>query len=158
MKRTILAALIIMMCAMAVPGGAEVIEITYEGTYVEFDELGIQVYLPNDWLLWEDEAHYLSISDWDETQWMSMDVIEAGGETLGQIAEEVAGQDGFDSVSFSTINGIQFATYEAAVHSSFGAFMKTPDDAYCVHFIFAPHGDEALMDLATQLIASVSLL
>lgn len=134
------------------------IEITFDGSYLEFEEYGFKVYLPNEWNIYESEDYFFFCGDEAGEQFMCIDVVPTDGETSEEVATTLAEQGGIDGVEPMLINGLQFYLYEAPDDNAFGAYINTQNNVYCINFVFAPYGDAEFMDLATQIMASVDTI
>lgn len=159
MKKSLALILSLMLLCVGFTAVAEdttTVDITFDGVYVPFEELGFQLLLPTDWVDYEQDTYYFFVGTEDQSQAMAIDILDVAGQTLEEVAQSVAEEESIGQVAGLTINGLPFYLYELADGSAFGAFTNTSDNAYCIHFIFAPGGDEAFGDLALQIMASIS--
>lgn len=161
MKKTLALLMSVMMLCTAAFALAEdtiTIDITFEGEYYQLAGYNAEIMLPSDWVEFETEDAFFAAGLEDDSQQMAIYVAEDTGDyTLESLAEEMAADENYVNVAYVTINGIPFAIYEMADGSAFGAFAFTADDAHLIELMFAPN-DEAMSDLATQILASFRIV
>ncbi len=145
--------------ALAEEAAPVTIEITFDGSYLPFEDLGFQLMLPNEWNILETEDYYAAFANDDLTQGLVLAILEVEeGDTLESLADAMMAEIEGVVASVVTINGIPFVVYDAMADDITGAFTLTDNGQYCVHFIFYPGSDEAFTELAVQIMASIQAL
>jgi hypothetical protein len=166
MKKT-LAVLIALMMVLPVAALAEetqqayTVEITFDGSYVPFEEDGFQIYLPNEWIVydmtpeWEEQGIFFASGSEDGSQIMMLSVMAGEGYELTTLAEELSAS--FTGVQIITINDIGFVTYDIDESNSSG-MVALNENGYAYNFVFTPADDDEFMALAMQIMASIQNL
>lgn len=137
------------------------VEITFDGSYVPFEEDGFQIYLPNEWVVyeitpeWEEQGIFYATGSEDGTKTMMLSVMDSESQEINALAEEMSAS--FTGVEIITINDIGFVTYDINESNASG-MVALNENGYVYNFVFYPADDEEYMALAMQIMASIQNL
>lgn len=167
MMKKVIAGLVVLMLVLSVAAFAEetqqayTVEITFDGSYIPFEEDGFQIYLPNEWNIleitpeWEEQGIYFSAGAEDGSQVVMLSAMSAEGYEIADLAQELEGS--YTGVSIITINDIDFVTYDIDASNASG-MIALNENGYAYNFVFAPADNEEFMNLALQIMASIQNL
>lgn len=165
--KKILAILVALMMVLPIAALAEedqqayTVEITFDGSYIPFEEDGFQIYLPNEWIVfeitpeWEEQGIYFASGSEDGSQIMMLSMMAGEGYELTNLAEEMSVS--FTGVQIITINDIGFVTYDIDESNSSG-MVALNENGSAYNFVFTPADDADYMTLAMQIMASIQNL
>lgn len=163
MKKAICAALVLAMAccpfAALAQGETVVVEVTFQGTWIPFEDHNFQIYLPNDWVIFEPgEGMYFACGLEDQSQLFIIEIYENEDYDMRAIFDELSATEGYESVSSMLINGIPFVLFASASEDMRGGVTLSADGACMYFFKFAPGSDEAFSELAWQILSSLSVI
>ncbi len=163
MKKT-LAIIIALMMVLPIAALAEeaqeayTVEITFDGSYVPFEEDGFQIYLPNEWVVyeitpeWEAQGIFFASGSEDGSQVMMLSSFAGEGYEYADLVEEMSTL--YTGVQLITINDIGFVTYDIDESNSSG-MVALNENGNAYNFVFTPADDADYMALAMQIMASI---
>ncbi len=162
MKRTLVVLLALMMLcvsalAMAEAAAEVTVEVTFEGEWVEFEEYGLKICLPTDWVEYEVEEELYMAGTEDDTQLLVMNELELDEATIEALLAGLTDTEGLTDVAIVIINGVSYVTYVIEDDDVFGVVTITEAGAV-LDFMFAPNSDSDFVDLAMQIVASITTM
>ncbi len=140
---------------------AEVIsaEIDFDGSYIPFEQENLLIYLPDGWAIFEPEEDvYFSAGDETEGWRLALMVYASEGREMDDILARMQAKDGVTDVRAAYVNGISYVLYRIPEENAFCAATLSADDLSEYHFQFTPANDEEFLELATKILASLSVL
>ncbi|MDL2205503.1 hypothetical protein LJC33_01175 [Eubacteriales bacterium OttesenSCG-928-N13] len=155
MKKWIALLICVMMMVPGVAAFAEVaelepitIEVNFDGSDVAFED-GFSVKVPDAWMEFETEDG-VTYGTEDESAGMVI-LFREGEVTIESMAENIIAEYG--AANYVVINGIEWVTFTDTEYDVLVAAAAASDGFY--QFTFYPASDEAMTNLATQIMATV---
>lgn len=129
--------------------------VEYEGVWYPLTELGLQVYLPYEWVIYtEEEDVYLMTGDGEGSQLMWIEKFQnTEGYTSESIFNEFVESGRFENVYELAFSEVKLICYEDNINEMFVAVTLSADASYACFFYSAPNSL-----LAQQIITTISLL
>ncbi len=155
-RLSILLALMVLCCAMPTLAAANTINITFDGVWYDFGFYGFSLYLPSSWYEYEAEDVTYLFGNRQGTQTMVVDVIGNDIGSMRSVFQMLSTDASFSGVEYIDINNISFIAYDLIGSDAYGLVTLSEDDSLLYNFQFSPYDDAALLNLATQIIASIS--
>lgn len=154
-------ALMIALATSACAAADEVqeIQVDFEGTYVQPAPHNFELFLPNDWVIYEMEQTRFVAGDMNGERLLSLEVYQNSvGYTMDAMLSEMERDSSYQSVIPIFYGGIPFISYAYPAANQLGAITQSADGAYLYIFIFTPQEDAAMRRLALQIMASLRML
>lgn len=136
----------------------ETIVIDYEGAWAVFEDLGIRLYLPADWIGIPSEDVYFAATNGTGTQHMWIEAYGADGLTMDSLLADMASIEEFQLVRGIYYNGVAFVTYVDPEADLLGYITLSRAGDLLFFFKFSPVSDPGLPYLTTQIMASLSAI
>lgn len=129
--------------------------VEYEGVWYPLTDLGLQVYLPYEWVVYTEEADvYLMAGDAEGSQLMWIELFpNTDGYTSESIFSEFVSSARFENVYELQFTEVTLTCYEDPANEMFNAVTLSADGANACFFYFSPNSV-----LAQQIITTVSPL
>lgn len=159
MKKVLALLIFLMLFCCCIPAlaedGTSDIGVEYEGVWYPLTELGLQVYLPYEWVVYtEEEDVYLMTGDGEGAQLMWIEKYQnTEGYTNESIFNEFTSSGRFENVYELDFTEVKLTCYEDINNEMLIAVTLSTDGANACFFYFSPNSL-----LAQQIITTVSTL
>lgn len=130
-------------------------DIDYEGTWVPVAELGFQLYLPNDWVLFVEEPDFTAGNE-QVTQYVWIEAHESKGYNLDDVMTEFSQK--YEDVQMMVFSETIFVSFKVPKSDIYCGVALSPDESLLYFFKFIPAKDTAFVALADKIMSSYSLL
>lgn len=157
MIAVLLAALLlpfVLVGAEGSPGLPPPLGVDYLGTWTEVD-LGFQLYLPNEWVLFVDEADFTAGNE-QATRYFWVEAHDSGGYSLDDVALEFSQL--YEDAQIVIGEAAAFVTFRAPKTDIFCGVTLSPDELQLFFFKFVPLKDADFVLLAGQILSTYRLL
>ncbi len=155
-RLSVLLALVLVVCALPCLASARTVDITLDGVWYDFGFYGFSLYLPSSWYEYESQDVSYLFGNGQGTQSMVVDVIGNDIGSLSSVYRTLSSDASFTGVEYIDVNNVSFIAYDMPNDDAYGLVTLSEDDSLLYNFQFSPYNDDQLLDLATQIIASIS--
>lgn len=132
---------------------------SYEGTYIPFAAHNFQIYLPNDWVVYETVDGSFVVNDAENARILHIMIFEnADAYTLETLLADYRADGDYAAVSPVYHAGIPFVSFVNPADDTYGSITISGDDAFLYFFLFSPYSDEAFHDLSAEIMSSLTSL
>ena len=132
---------------------ATVAEAGWGGGFMELEDLGLKVYVPDALKQVESEDYYAAFTTDDQDFTFVILVEELGYTSLSDFADAI--KDSVEELDYETVNGLTGLSYKSE-EAGYMSFIT--DKGYTISFVFTPITDDARLAVAAIIIGSIQAL
>lgn len=135
------------------------VAIDYIGVWVPFEQLGFQLYIPNDWMVVTGQSDtFFSAVNLQESYGLWIEVMQNIGLSMDDLLLNLAQMEGFEHVTPLYLNNVAFVGYDHPESNLRGYVTLTANAGAILFFKFTPADDIASISLSQMIMASLSPL
>jgi hypothetical protein len=141
-------------------GGEEAQEVVAQGEFKTFDEVAVQIWVPNVLIQQEvtdadkEEGVIGCFMDEDETALAMVTYNEAGGASIQDLMEYLAGEETVEEMEYAVLNGLECVSYtDTELDANVVSFMT--EGGKLLQFSFVPASDEDFEFVSSLMAASI---
>ncbi len=128
-------------------------EAGWGGGFMELEDLGLKVYVPEALKQVESEDYYAAFTTDEQDFTFVILVEELGYTTLEDFADAI--KDSVEELDYETVNGLTGLSYKS---EDAGYMSFITDKGYTISFVFTPIADEDYLAVAAVIVASIQAL